>query len=86
MRATQMKEILAVIAAKNPEKLPAYVVGDFNPHKWIQPSNPPYDAMIAAGYVDPLGNTWMSKTSTTGATAVANDQNPLPQPQRLGEG
>ncbi len=70
MRATQMKEILAVIAAKNPEKLPAYVVGDFNSHKWIQPSNPPYDAMIAAGYVDPLGNTWMSKTSTTGATAV----------------
>ena len=67
-RATQMKEILAVIAAKNPKNLPTYVVGDFNSHKWTDGGNKPYDAMRKAGYVDPLGNTYLSTTTTGGAT------------------
>ncbi|HMS37243.1 MAG TPA: endonuclease/exonuclease/phosphatase family protein, partial [Arachnia sp.] len=69
IRATQMKEILALITAKNPNKLPAYVVGDFNSHKWTDGGNKPYETLIKAGYVDPLGNTWMSmRDETTGAT------------------
>ncbi|MFT3889716.1 MAG: fibronectin type III domain-containing protein [Arachnia sp.] len=68
VRVTQMKEILAVIEEKNPQNLPAYVVGDFNSTKWSDGSNQPYDAMRKAGFVDPLGNTYMSKTTTSGAT------------------
>lgn len=59
MRKTQMQQILEVIKEKNPG-LPAYVVGDFNSHKWSEPSNAPYDAMVKAGFVDPLGNTYKS--------------------------
>ena len=59
MQKKQTREILDVIEDKNPG-LPAYVVGDFNSHKWTDPSNAPYDLMVKAGYVDPLGNTYKS--------------------------
>ncbi|MCW5953201.1 MAG: hypothetical protein KIT69_13180, partial [Propionibacteriaceae bacterium] len=62
MRKKQMAQILDLIKAKNPTKLPAYVVGDFNSHKWSDPKNEPYDQMVKAGYVDPLGNTYKSTT------------------------
>ena len=59
MQKKQMREILNVIEDKNPG-LPSYVVGDFNSHKWTDPSNAPYDMMVDAGYIDPLGNTYKS--------------------------
>ncbi|HMQ65966.1 MAG TPA: fibronectin type III domain-containing protein [Arachnia sp.] len=72
VRAAQMREILAVIDAKNPDGLPTYVVGDFNSHKEAVGGNRPYDAMIAAGYVDPLGNTWKSEFQDTAGATVEN--------------
>ncbi|MFZ1282892.1 MAG: fibronectin type III domain-containing protein [Propionicimonas sp.] len=68
LRVKQTKETLAEVAKRNPDKLPTYIVGDFNSHKWTTPSNGPYDAMKAAGYVDPLGNTYRSTSVASGAT------------------
>ncbi len=67
MRKKQVDQILAVIKAKNPTKLPTYVVGDFNSHKWSEPSNGVYDQMVKAGYRDPLGNTYKSTKTAPGA-------------------
>ena len=69
-RITQTKDLLAAIAAHNKDKLPVYMVGDFNSSKWANPANAPYDLMTAAGYVDPLGNTYRSTKTATGATVV----------------
>lgn len=69
LRTTQTQEVVAVVRAKN-EGLPTYVVGDFNSSKWTSPSNAPYDVMTGAGFVDPLGNSYRSTTTTTGATVV----------------
>ena len=67
MRKKQVSQILDVIKAKNPTKLPTYVVGDFNSHKWSEPSNGVYDQMVKAGYRDPLGNTYKSTKTAPGA-------------------
>ncbi len=69
LRIVQTKDLLALIAAKNPDKLPTYVVGDFNSGKWAEPSNAPYDLMVAAGYLDPLGNTYRSTQKTAAGIA-----------------
>lgn len=61
-RNKQTRQVLATIDANNPRNLPSIVVGDFNSHKWTKPSNGPYNIMKAAGYVDPLGNTYRSTT------------------------
>lgn len=71
IRKQQMDQILAVIKQENPTKLPTYVVGDFNSHKWTEKptkANEPYDRMAKAGYVDPLGNTYKSTFEAPGAT------------------
>lgn len=68
IRKKQMDQILAMIAEKNPGKLPTYIVGDFNSHKWTEGGNLPYDRMLSSGYVDPLGNSYMSTKTTEGAT------------------
>lgn len=70
LRVAQTKEILAEVAKRNPAKLPTLIVGDFNSHKWTPPSNGPYDTMRSAGYVDPLGNSYRSTRTTSGATAA----------------
>lgn len=67
LRITQTKQIVALVASKA-KGLPTYVVGDFNSNKWTSPSNGPYDVMTAARFVDPLGNTFRSTTTTSGAT------------------
>ncbi|MGV8907727.1 MAG: fibronectin type III domain-containing protein [Propionicimonas sp.] len=69
LRVKQTEEILAVVRAKG-LGLPTYVVGDFNSHKWTLPRNGPYDTLIAAGFVDPLGNAVRSTRTTPGATVV----------------
>jgi endonuclease/exonuclease/phosphatase family metal-dependent hydrolase len=70
LRVTQTKEILAEVAKRNPAKLPTFIVGDFNSHKWTSPANGPYDTMRSAGYVDPLGNSYRSTGIASGATAT----------------
>jgi endonuclease/exonuclease/phosphatase family metal-dependent hydrolase len=67
-RKTQAREILATVNTKNVDHLPTVIVGDFNSYKWLKPSNGPYEVMLDAGYVDPLGNAYESTTTTTGAT------------------
>lgn len=69
LRIKQTAQVIDLIKAKNPDKLPTYVVGDFNSGKWAEPSNAPYDRMVSAGYVDPLNNTYRSKTTTPGGIA-----------------
>ena len=69
LRIKQTQEILAVVKVKGLD-LPTYVVGDFNSHKWTSPRNGPYDTMIAARFVDPLGNASRSTQATQGATVV----------------
>jgi len=68
LRVTQTRQMLETINANNPDKLPTFVVGDLNSSKRSIPANGPYDTLLAAGYVDPLGNYYQSTSSTRGAT------------------
>lgn len=58
VRKKQAETIVAEIKAKNVENLPVIVVGDMNSSKWAVPTNAPYDTFTAAGYLDPIGNTY----------------------------
>lgn len=69
LRKTQTRESLAELDANNPDRLPVIFVGDLNSTKTRAPDNAPYDLMRAAGYVDPLGNTYKSTTIAEWATA-----------------
>jgi len=62
-RVTQAKQVLAQIAANNPKGLPVILTGDMNSHKWRKPNNAPYKLYVAAGLVDPIGNTDFSRTA-----------------------
>ncbi len=67
LRVRQVRELLRTIRSNNPNKLPVIVVGDFNSFKWMPGGNDPYDAMLASGYLDPLGNSYRSTWSTRNA-------------------
>nr|WP_177235907.1 endonuclease/exonuclease/phosphatase family protein [Arthrobacter sp. ov118] len=69
LRKAQTSAIVSAIARLNTGKLPVITVGDFNSHKWTDPSNAPYDVMVGAGYVDPLGNTYKNDAPSAFATA-----------------
>ena len=69
IRKKQTREALAEVNAHNPTKLPVIFAGDFNSTKYSVPDNAPYDLMQAAGYVDPLGNTYRSTAIASWATA-----------------
>lgn len=68
LRKQQATAITAAIKANNPQNLPVVAVGDFNSHKWTNPSNAPYDVMLGAGLVDPLGNTYKADLPSGQAT------------------
>lgn len=68
LRIAETKAAVATIKAKNPSGYPVIFGGDLNSNKWAIPSNGPYDVLVAAGYVDPLGNTYQSKTPAASAT------------------
>ncbi|WP_167398943.1 fibronectin type III domain-containing protein [Arthrobacter pityocampae] len=68
LRDRQTRSMLAEIKLRNPEDLPVLITGDLNSHKWTSPSNVPYDVITAAGYVDPLGNTYATDLPSSGAT------------------
>lgn len=65
---TQTREIVQEIAKRNSQKLPVISVGDYNSSRFASPSNAPYDVTIAAGFVDPLGNSYRSTRTAPGAT------------------
>jgi endonuclease/exonuclease/phosphatase family metal-dependent hydrolase len=69
LRTKQAQAITAELKKRNPQNLPVLMVGDMNSHKWTTPTNAPYDVMLAAGYVDPLGNTYKSDQPSGAATA-----------------
>jgi endonuclease/exonuclease/phosphatase family metal-dependent hydrolase len=63
----QAKAIVAAIPRLNKDELPVISVGDYASTKWEKGGNVPYDIMQAAGYKDPLGNTFHSRGSAPGA-------------------
>lgn len=69
MRIRQTQAIISEVQKRNPGGLPVLLTGDFNSHKWTAPANGPYDALMKAGYKDPLGNTYFSDIPSAGATA-----------------
>ncbi|WP_277523400.1 endonuclease/exonuclease/phosphatase family protein [Arthrobacter sp. ES3-54] len=69
LRQKQAQQIVSTIAAKNTARLPVLIVGDLNSNKWTSPANAPYDILTAAGYIDPLGNTYKNDLPSSKATA-----------------
>ena len=70
LRRRQAADLVATIRTHNTAHLPVITVGDFNSSKWSLPSNGPYDVMLAAGYADPLGNSYRSTKSSVHATVA----------------
>lgn len=68
LRRTQAREITQVIATRNTKKLPVVSVGDYNSSRFAAPSNAPYDVMLSAGLIDPIGNAYRSTKTAPGAT------------------
>ena len=68
VRAAQARELVATIKKRNRSRLPVVILGDFKTSKYTKPSNAPYDVITRAGYRDPLGNTYKSKTPSRSAT------------------
>lgn len=69
IRKSQGAAMMAEVMAKNVDRLPAFVVGDFNSTRYFSPSNAPYDAVVSHGFVDPLGHTYKSPKVSPLATA-----------------
>ena len=67
VRAAQARELVAAIKQRNRSRLPVVILGDFKTSKYTKPSNAPYDVVTRAGYRDPLGNTYKSKTPSRSA-------------------
>ncbi len=50
------------------QTLPTILVGDFNMFKWMTGGGyKPYDMLVSAGYLDPLGNTYRSHAAASTA-------------------
>jgi endonuclease/exonuclease/phosphatase family metal-dependent hydrolase len=69
LRKVQTAEVVAMVAANNPDGLPVVIAGDFNSGRDYKPSNYVYDVLTEAGYREPLGNTNNSWTPARSATA-----------------
>jgi endonuclease/exonuclease/phosphatase family metal-dependent hydrolase len=69
LRKRQTQAITAEVKKRNPSNFPVLLTGDLNSHKWTAPTNAPYDVLTAAGYIDPLGNTYASDLPSGTATA-----------------
>ena len=67
--ASRKRQAGAVVAAirRLAQGLPVFAVGDYASTKWERWGNAPYDAMQAAGYLDPLGNAYRSHDNAPGA-------------------
>ncbi len=69
LRKAQAEAMMAEVAKRRPSGMPAFVVGDFNSSRYQTPTNAPYDTVVAAGFVDPLGHTYKSAKISSKATA-----------------
>lgn len=69
MRKTQAQSVVATLKAVNTSNLPVIMVGDLNSSKYTDGGNLPYDVLTAAGYIDPLGNTYGASWPSAAATA-----------------
>lgn len=69
LRRIQTEEVAALVEAKNTERAPVVIAGDFNTGRDYEPSNVAYDVLSAAGYREPLGNTDKSWTIAPSASA-----------------
>ena len=69
LRRAQTADVVAMVADKNPERLPVVIGGDFNSGRSYKPSNVIYDVLSKAGYREPLGNTNNSWAIAKSATA-----------------
>jgi len=69
LRRDEVRVMMDEIARRNPAKLPAFVVGDFNSTRYESPRNVPYDTVIEHGFVDPLGHTPKSPAVSPRGTA-----------------
>lgn len=68
-RVSQARQILALVADKNPKGHPVVIAGDLNSSRSTKPSNGPYNVFLGGGMVDPLDNAKASWT--TGQNAIA---------------
>ncbi|MCU1531363.1 MAG: Fibronectin type protein (modular protein) [Arthrobacter sp.] len=68
-RKTQTQSAVATLKAVNTSNLPVIMVGDLNSSKYTAGGNLPYDVLRAAGYIDPLGNTYKNSWPSAAATA-----------------
>jgi endonuclease/exonuclease/phosphatase family metal-dependent hydrolase len=69
LRHEELRVMMDEIQARNPDKLPVFVVGDFNSTRYQVPTNAPYDEVIARGFADPLGHTAQSPVVSAQGTA-----------------
>jgi endonuclease/exonuclease/phosphatase family metal-dependent hydrolase len=67
LRSREMAMTVATVKKHNPGRLPALIVGDFNSSRFAKPANGPYDVLVKAGYVDPLGAKARTTKSAPGA-------------------
>jgi endonuclease/exonuclease/phosphatase family metal-dependent hydrolase len=69
LRVAEVRAMMDEIQRRNHQKLPAFVVGDFNSTRYQSPTNAPYDEIIRRGFTDPLGHTPMSAAVSAKGTA-----------------
>lgn len=65
-RKRQARSIVSATARLR-DGLPVIAVGDYASTKWEKWGNAPYDVMQAAGFKDPLGNAYRSRSTAPGA-------------------
>ncbi|MBB3327855.1 endonuclease/exonuclease/phosphatase family protein [Microlunatus antarcticus] len=71
LRRTQTEVSIAAVKEHNPENLPVVFNGDFNSSRFAHdysPTNAPYDVLVKAGLVDPLGAAFSTTKTAPGAT------------------
>jgi len=69
VRPLEAQDVVNLVKANNPDKLPVVIAGDFNTSKRKADHPAVYDTMTTAGYLDPLGNTSDSRYVAKAATA-----------------
>ena len=71
LRRTQTEVAIGAVKDHNPDHLPVIFGGDFNSSRFAHdysPTNAPYDVLVKAGLIDPLGAAFNSTKTAPGAT------------------
>ncbi|MFL6090040.1 MAG: endonuclease/exonuclease/phosphatase family protein [Aeromicrobium sp.] len=69
LRQAELHATMDEVQARNPDKIPTFVLGDFNSTRYQAPTNAPYDEVISRGFTDPLGHTAQSPVVSPQGTA-----------------